>query len=231
MMLTYPLLLDHIQDGTPFAFTRWGDGEILAVLGDASPNCDGHHRRPDLQEALKKVLEEQNEHQTMYMGLQSLGDNRYPDFKRMYPNIQWSNADIIHIMNMQGGWWLFAQEINKCPNICLISNHHKVSPHVPENCELKYHRHIPVPEKDCWEWPVNWENIGNLNLFCASMAANVWISWLWKSDPSATYIDLGSAYDPYTGIISRRYHHAILDHYKVPADQRTYAGSQRNFKP
>ena len=36
--LTYQELLHKLETRTPFAFTRWGDGEIMAVLGDTTPN-------------------------------------------------------------------------------------------------------------------------------------------------------------------------------------------------
>ncbi len=43
-------------------------------------------------------------------------------------------------------------------------------------------------------------------LYCASMAANVWIDKIYKDYPEITQIDLGSALDPYCGVLSRSFH-------------------------
>jgi hypothetical protein len=55
-MLTYKLMMQSIQDGKRFAFSRWGDGEWSCLLGSGGGNCDGHEYFDSLGKRLREVL-------------------------------------------------------------------------------------------------------------------------------------------------------------------------------
>lgn len=229
--LTPDKLIRLLSNATPFAFTRWGDGEVECVLGVNGPNCDGHNRDSRLRQDLTDVLEAQNKRQTMYMGLQPIADGTFPFFKDRYPHIQWCNADIIHTMSENGDWWRIVNEV-KANSAALFSHHPPtVTPHYPKHYELPLRHWRKLPETNCY-YDVSVDelvpSLERTNLFCASMASNVWIARLFQMHPTKQFIDLGSAYDPYCGIISRKYHHRIADRHQVPAHERVYAGSVKN---
>lgn len=239
MILTLETLNQHLIDKQPFAFTRWGDGELLAVAGVGKPNCDGHHRNADLRKKLKTILQEQNEKQTMYLGLQSIGEKEYQNhtgrsIRHDYPNIQWSDAEILHnasLDNDQHHDWPWRQFVKSCNNRSTTLFAANYVPHQLTDAEDTLIPDVikPIPEKNCFAVPLSHihRELTTLNLFCGSMAANVWIDEFWKLFSNHTYIDLGSVYDPYCGVVSRSYHKKIVYRLGIPEPDRIYKGSQR----
>jgi len=47
---------DKLNDGEPFTFSRWGDGEWRSVLYCKGQNCDGHQFFPLMRRELRNVL-------------------------------------------------------------------------------------------------------------------------------------------------------------------------------
>lgn len=212
-MTTYEDLIENIASGKPFSFSRWGDGEFNAMLGKRGANCDGHHYFPDMGQALVNVLDSQREDQTYYLGMQNLAkrlNGELPAFQEMTEGIDWINADIIHrhSINNNGIPELFEALGGK--SVTLVGGLH-LMPLADEN----RWRFIDIPAKDCWtQYDETAKRIGGVIsdnngvfLYCASMMANVLIDK--TANPllvDLTNIDIGSAFDPYVGKLSRSYH-------------------------
>lgn len=236
-MKDYTVMLSCLETLTPFAFIRWGDGEIRCVLGDNQPNCDGHRRDQTLKKALINILKEQNQEQTLAMGVQSTRHSAAfrPSIERSYPNIVWDNADILHEASQSGeglkGFFRTMQRLaDEGVNTMLISGNSKlyrtveISTFIPLIATDSFYRHTVEDIKSYVE-----KHDPKVVLFASSMASNVWIAELWKDHPDKIFIDVGSVLDPYAGVISRAYHHQIANRLGIPEKDRIYTGSQQGY--
>lgn len=235
MNITYQTLLSKLRKQTPFAFMRWGDGEIRAVMGDNQPNCDGHDRKGALVDGLCSVLVDQHEKQTLYMGYQSTRHSSAyrPFITNTYSGIKWSNADILHQASTDGVFedflLVFSELFDEGVSTMLLSGNEKLYNTIeistfiqlkPQNSFFKHsltelENHIIKHDPD-------------VVLFAASMASNVWIAELWKKYPNKIFIDVGSVLDPYAGVVSRAYHWKIVERLGLAHKDLTITGSQTN---
>lgn len=215
MELTYEDIVNKLRNNEPFSFSRFGDGEFNAMLGKRGANCDGHHYFPDMGRALVDVLDSQREHQivfegipTYYLGMQNLAkrlNGELPAFQEMTEGIDWCNADVIHYQNIKHNNLDDLLDALKGRSVTLVGPLH-LMPLADENGW----RFIDIPAKDCWtQYEHTHERIGQIQeldvvLYCASMMANVLIDE--RHLVMNTQIDIGSAFDPYVGKLSRSYH-------------------------
>ena len=211
MELTYEDIVNKLRNNEPFSFSRFGDGEFNAMLGKRGANCDGHHYFPDMGRALVDVLDSQREDQTYYLGMQNLAkrlNGELPAFQEMTEGIDWCNADVIHYQNIKHNNLDDLLDALKGRSVTLVGGLH-LMPLADENGW----RFIDIPAKDCWnQFDHTEERITNMNwrtdevvLYCASMMANVLVDSFIEFR-YYTQIDIGSAFDPYVGKLSRSYH-------------------------
>lgn len=230
MKITFDQILTQLAEKKPFVFMRYGDGEIRAILQPGSgQNCDGHEYFPEMGVALDDVLQHQNENQTFYMGLQSLGKRLYPEFINRYPNIQWSDADILHCASIAGR---IGDLVNALvPSTTLLIGPAHLDHAVGKDWIGRHHAwmaHIKTPTKNAWQsYEDLYERIKDFLidiplqtiLFSCGMMAEPLIAQLHRRFPEVTMIDTGSVWDPYAGVISRVYHQEIIDTTKFPNPQ------------
>jgi hypothetical protein len=227
--LTYDLLLQYMRDGTPFTWSRWGDGEWSCLLQNrpGSANCDGHHYFPDLGKALKDILESQPPY---FLGLQRLATEQLmgnDEFQRLRGMNQWCNNELLHHASIKGRLGEFFEALKErqvSQEIILVANAHTVKKLLPLG-EIGF-KSVVIPEKDCWnKWlDIQYEideaiksathiNVMPVILYCASMMSNVLIdktyTYCKAVDIGITQIDCGSVFDPYCGRNTRSYHHKL----------------------
>jgi len=202
-----------LENKDAFAFSRWGDGEWIALLGrePQGANCDGHNYFPDMGEALRDVLKRKPHY---YMGLQQFalkacGDDSIYGWMQAngLDNSYWVESDIFHYAAQNGDWsWMKAFTDR---NHIIVGAEHlrKLFP--------KALGFIAVPDKNCWieresiaqelsrqlSTVPSWVAVG----FCASMMSEVLIDEMVKKFPRNAYIDFGSVFDPLSGVKSRNY--------------------------
>ena len=198
-----------------YSFSRFGDGEWIAILNiDAKENCDGHQYFDDMGEQLRHAITSSSEY---YKGIQPLAWRCMS--KDILPLLapvvdRYFNADIFHKASEYGLIQPFFDALNTREVIlvgpCYLSTQDRI--------EVK--KHIPIPLKNCW---LDAENIlksvrkyldkesieknSVVVLFCASMAANVFVDLLYKQYKNKhSFFDIGSLLDPYANVNTRTYH-------------------------
>ena len=197
--------IEYIQSETPFAFTRWGDGEWNAVLQrrPGKANCDGHAYFPDMGAELGKIIRRPPEYM---IGMQPLARRLMGAQIDAFlgKELPWVSAEIFHKSAQRGEWGFL--DAFKGQRHAIVG---------PEHLRRLFpkSRFFAVPDKDCWlatEDVLSWVRkkltektcVG----FCASMAANVWIDRLWQEQPGKhLLVDFGSVFDPLVGVRSRTY--------------------------
>lgn len=202
---TYQRIVTMLKDGTNFKFARYGDGELYCMTGKQGQNCDGHQYFP----AMGKRLRESVEKEPAYMvGIQPLSVSHLADtveayfshFKNLY------NADVLHSASIDGQIGKFFHALEG-RYIILCGPAHLAS-------LFEGSVHIVVPSVNCW---LQYEQIKEqlalhmvdncVVLLCASMMSECLIADF--ADRNITMIDCGSVFDPWAGVLSRKYHHKL----------------------
>lgn len=222
---TFSDLCERIRTGQHFTFARYGDGEFYALLGrkkteailgrPSSANCDGHEYFPDMGAELAAILRDRPPY---LLGLhldeklatvthEFLSDAGYEP-----GSFIWSG--VFHRALVNGQMPELFEALHSAATLGRIvfvgppHLHHAVAENFPVTYTLS------VSPLNCWiDTEVVMRMLGHIDLtgcvvlFCASMAANVWIHRLWRQyGDTATFIDLGSVLDPYAGRMTRSFH-------------------------
>ena len=193
--MTYSELINNLEQGVNFSWSRFGDGEFNCMYGKKGCNCDGHIYFDTLARRLTKAWNDPRGVVAVQLLARQihniLGD--YPD------------ADILHKASIDGKlhYLLTALEGR---NIILVGPDHLKS--------MEFDRFIAVRTKNAWmEYPNTLEEVNRLVqpndvvLLCCGMMAEVLIWDMYSED--ITMIDCGSVFDPYCGVKSRKYHHKL----------------------
>ena len=204
--MTFDDLLDKLKKKEHFSLSRWGDGEFNCIFRRHDKkmyhNTDQHMYFPDMGRALLNVLETAGRGEMF--ALQNLAKRTFkdnPEFKRLVADNKWpADAEIFSRNHKRLPELLKAFESNP---VILVAN--------------KYYRKlsifkefVEIPERNCW---IEKERLytglqgliksGDVIVYAASMMANVLIDDLYRLD--YTQIDVGSAFDPFLGRITRNY--------------------------
>lgn len=201
---TFDTILYNLKNRIDFSYSRFGDGEMAAILGKTGRNTDGHEYFPDLGIALKEILESRPSY---CLGLQNLGKTQNqtnPEFTRLVEMNKWVDNELIHHANIQGRLpELF--EATKERYVILVGNETLCK--VP----FKYDDFVEIPIKNCWlDQERIYQELDDLRepqcviMYCASMMSNVLTHRL--HNLLITQIDIGSALDVWVGRKTRTYH-------------------------
>lgn len=218
-MLTLDLVIEKLQAGEPFAFSRWGDGEWSAILGRGDRNCDGQEYTPELRTALREVLRSRPGYS---LGMQGLARERFgPEIERWLEaeglaDLPWSDAGIFHRASSRGRLGpLF--DVLKGRSVILIGPKRLTG--LSELFPLV--AYAEVPDRDAYGSIATWiveafdlaVHAGPKPVVAVSagMGAKVLIHRLHKALPEHTLIDFGSVWEPYVGHENRTYHRKILE--------------------
>ena len=215
--MTYEEITSDLRHGQNFTFARYGDGEFNAILGSKSKrNCDKHQYFTDLGLRLYKILESKPKY---VMGMQSLakrirGDSE--DFKSITKGIDWVNSDVLHHASVSDKLRAFFEALKE-RDIIIIGNESMAGMTFYISGFGRYYNHIVISPVDCWlEYKDILKRLNEIItkdvviLYAASMASEVLIDDIYNLyDNRVTQIDVGSAFDPYLGIRSRKYHYDL----------------------
>ena len=198
-------ICEKIRDKIPFAFSRFGDGEWLAI-SQTQPNgtnCDGNKYYKDLGERLKEIISKKQDY---YVGHQNV--NAYT-LKKEYPQ-EWVNSDIFHeLSEMKGLDYIF--DLLDSVHVVYIGNESLSSlPFIDEFIEIPYNNvwdNYDVVLKEIKDKIQ--DGTHKTFLFSAGMACEIFIHDLWEFNKHNTYMDIGSVFDPYVGRFTRSYHHRL----------------------
>lgn len=193
---------------TPFAFSRWGDGEWYTVDQDRTEgsNCDGNIFYKDLGEKLKNIAITP---QPYYMGHQHGTNNlEYPQ--------NWVNSDILHDLSIERGLEEIFNIFSKTPIVYIGNESLSYLPFINEFIEIPYNN-VWLQYNEIMKLIKSKikPKIHKVFLFSAGMASNAFIHDLWSFNKENTYMDASSAFDPYVGRNTRGYHDTLNNIHKI----------------
>jgi hypothetical protein len=237
----------------PFSFARYGDGEWASVLGKRvkpDKNCDGHTFYPAMQQAFRKVFAELRDQPDCYdywLGMQPMALRmwglRIDKFlkRRGLHDRQWYDADVFHVASRDGELMPLIRALQDLPVVVVGPNHLRTLDQV-----FGYNEFIPVPPRNCFlqldgiiagirkALKQQRDDVVAVTI-SASMPAELIIHELYKDyGEQAFLIDLGSVFDPYVGVRSRKYHQGMTQNaiQRISPGTKTHveAGSLRRRK-
>ncbi len=205
----YNMLCKNITDGSNFTFSRWGDGEFAALMGDKGRNTDKHQYFADMGDQLKAIL---HSNPPYYMGIQPLVMQIRKDDVDKFNGIDWVEADMLHIASINEQLTSFFAALATRGSVTMVA------PDRLRNIkEFKWNKFIEVPLVNCWNdadsiyKEIVKANPNDVILYCASMMSNVLMDKVYALfGDTITQIDCGSVFEPYIGIANRVYHKKML---------------------
>lgn len=205
-MKTYHDLIEKLNKGEVFSFSRFGDGEWCGAYDlKHTPTILRKHKQSGIDFArryLRPIIENP---QPYYRGVQPLSLREYPEIVKYSEGF--INADILHNMSTQVGIEPFLNAL-KDKKVLLVAPKYLIKMGwdmilVPnDNTPWLKYEEIKDELDKCIE-------LFDVVLYSCTFMAKVLIHDF--HDRGVTQIDTGSLLDPYVGVISRRYHKEVID--------------------
>jgi len=199
-------LINKVKEGTPFDFSRYGDGEFECMFNKRNRpmNSDLHRYYPDLAEALIRVLMDSPNY---YLGLQSLAYRQKTDIINDLTEkygLRWFKSNFIHNRNQKFGLQDYF-DVLKTRKVVIVGPPHlrKIDQYFP------YDSFIETPLQNAWlakdkiaEQIDKVIDDAVISYSCGMMKC-VLIN---QFHGRGTQLDNGSIFDPHCGVNTRSYH-------------------------
>lgn len=205
--------VNKLISGEPFAFSRWGDGEWAALLGDGGATCDGQRYSATLRRELTAVLESRPAY---HLGLQRFAmQQRGAEIKgwleRRGLDPKWADADVFARASREGRLGPLVAAL-AARRVVLIG------PDYLRKLKLfPFAAFVAVPSQDAYGSLADILDAARLVVeelgvvaVSAGPAAKLIVHRLHEEFPLATVVDFGSLWEPYVGRSTRTYHDAVL---------------------
>ncbi len=233
----YEDLVATIRAGDPVSWVRYGDGEFKVVYRQLKPkpgNINGQHRKDKnksrssgferLPNVANRVRAELDNPTGVRIGIgrllfcdrhgvvqpqRTLGDRIVKDF----PDIEWCSAETLR--DVSPVWGLDALFEALAERDVVV-----VGPEYLDRLQdvFPFH-HITIPEAGCFDILDDVKEQcqqeaapGRVMLFMASVMTNILIHELYPGNEDTSFLDIGSAFDPYCGVRTRTYHGKFTPH-------------------
>jgi len=208
------LYASMINENKAFSFSRFGDGEWAAILGDSGKNCDGHEYFPEMRDKLRESITKPSG--AYFFGMQNyaikqVGRLIYRFIRKNKVAVSWCQSDVFHHANIQGRLYPFIEAIRK-KEIVLVGPGYL---HSIDKSLVNYSRLIEVPIVNCFlsideikDKILNHaaKSSGAVYALSASMTTNCIIHDLFPEiGKKAWMLDLGSLWDGYLAAGTRSF--------------------------
>lgn len=204
---------EKIARGEHFAFSRYGDGEWNAIFGLPGQNCDGHLYFKELGKDLSASILAKHPAPFHYArgtrGTVEHGVRIHEWLAEHHTStVEWYDCDVFLEASLGGYLLPFVQAMNTRDILYVGPSH------IVRLSQLRIHFFVETPLINCYLVKDSMLDairaileVGvDLVLFSAGMASNVLISELYPEYGSrVTFLDLGSLFDVYCGVKSRKY--------------------------
>ncbi len=198
-------LVSRIDNSTPFAFSRWGDGEWYNVNKKQGQNCDGNIYYTDLGDALHEIVSRPRDY---FMGVQTLMQYSVSQASK-FPQ-HWGDSDVLHKASMSNDLDTFINCLHKTHVVYIGNKSLSLLPFINEFIEIPYNNVWLLRNEIINKIRSTFED-NKYKVYCmsAGMACNVFIHDLWQHNKTNAFIDVGSVFDPYVGRNTRSYHSSL----------------------
>lgn len=216
----YYEMLERIKRNEDVRFMRWGDGEWQCLLGWDGQNTDGHRYFRSLRLALHNVLKNHSDRHIFAMQPKTMRDmGKEVEMYLASHNISipWQNSDIFHdasTRDLLKDFWPIIQDRE-----CIVVGKESL---LMLQVKLRNMRHIVVPICDAWldRDRIDEELISMISksktlnpvvfISCGPLANPLIYNMPYFEPIKPIILNMGSLFDPYCGLVTRRYHGDII---------------------
>lgn len=208
----------------PFALSRWGDGEWMALLGQSGSTCDGQRYSGALRAALTEVLMARPTYELAIgpFALRRFGQEIEVWLSRRRLRFAWTSANV----------FAYASRDNRLdPLVAALAARAVVlvgPAYLSALTLFPILAQVVVPEHEAFDdlARLDEETVQLVTIFRAQQpvvalsagpVANILVHRLRAACPEATLIDFGSVWDPYVGRLTRTYQRAVLARAQRPS--------------
>ena len=209
-----------LEARTPFAFSRWGDGEWNCMLGEKGHNCDNHDYFFDLGYALTDVLVRNRGYYYGWLNISRvIGEDRI--LKHIAKNkieTNWVDGSVFVEAGVAGG-------LSELFRILAKRKVAYVGPDYLRKIGRKINvdilSYVEIPRINCWNdrdriltdiSRVIRVKKPEVICFSSGMPGKIFIDQSWiEGNKKITMIDIGSLFDPFVGVRHRTYHNSFTD--------------------
>jgi hypothetical protein len=199
--------VDRLNRKERFGFSRYGDGEWLCILGAEGETADHHPYSPELGADLRRTLAAPGEYQYA-MGPKAISGNGPEVMKWLFenaPSINWVSTETFLEASLRGQLRPFVEALDKLKCMVVGPAHLSGLRHPDANIFIEIPAINCYVEKESIERDIIAYAPGcDVILLSAGMISNVLIYDLYPN-LAQTIIDIGSLWDMYCGVPSRRY--------------------------
>lgn len=210
-------ILDCLRQDIPVSLARFNDGEAEAILSPGCTVARGDQKVPqELSDALREAI--QYEQKNYYVGLPcphcatgtwytKIKDLVRPDYEYLTKAVVTTNRN----------WKMFIKEFPKAvqgKNIIWVGNPQHNIRQLKESINLDVSKVINVPARNAWS---RYEDLldeqfetGSIIILACGPLARVLVRQWFERWPDCSFIDTGSAFDPFTRNVWHRCHQGTL---------------------
>jgi hypothetical protein len=224
---------ERLSRNEPVSVARYGDGEMLAVLGTKGSNCDGSQYFPDLSEALRQTLEVPRDYlhciaPKVTSRKNGLTESSFHWITKHCPQVEWYDSEVF-LNAMLAGTLAPLIEVIEAKEILVVGNTHL------RKAPLHYQEFVEIPTLNAWlDYAFILDQVrarmhaANVVLFCGGMTSKVLIYDLYPTWGKTHFmLDFGSILDQAVGVLSRSYSRRLkqeerdaLLHLNFPVDSK-----------
>tara|TARA_R110001592_G_scaffold12220_10_gene58797 strand:- start:1018 stop:1758 length:741 start_codon:yes stop_codon:yes gene_type:complete len=209
----YKFAIDNLTNNISFGFSRFNDGEMMAINKIGSIVSRGDQL---VNESLHKALIEAISHkqENYYIGIPC--ELCYPIYNKLANDIIGNyEYKISAISLINRNWAKFVSELSDSVSdnkVRYVSGEDQDITFLKEIINLNIVNHTKIPSKNAWEHIDKLDNYinevedGDVVLISLGPTARVLVRRWFELKPKATFIDFGSLLDPFTRGVWHNYH-------------------------
>jgi len=235
-----PIVTQHIRDGIPIRFAKFGDGEFECARGATGNNCDGDVYFPELGQQIQKSFVELAVAPNTYLGHWNIWDDVPNFFNTLYTqktglpssDVPWVSYGLL-LKDITRAHLPYMYDLVEAIQVSPRNKIYVCNDMNAKMCSVFRSKHLSIPPR-CWF--LEYDHIMNLLkemckehpdsivLLSAGLCSKVAIADLVRTFPTITCLDFGSGFDCLCrGYMTRSYQGKFevdLAYYKglLPAD-------------
>jgi hypothetical protein len=207
--VNYTEIVAALTERKPFAFSRYGDGELLCMAGAKGSNADKHQFFKDLGKRLQETVAKPKDKITYALQSMVRKDAKLMRVLKTHSKVkEWAVADVLHRESWLRNIDSLFEALDPRDTLAVGPSRYR---------EVFKVTQVTLPDRDCWlqhETTIagirEGHKPGTVWVLCAGMSAAVIIYDLVDELEDATFIDAGSLFEPYVGKATRAYHKFVL---------------------
>lgn len=210
-------ILNNIKEGIPTALSRFNDGEVQAIV---QPGCvvarGDQHVPQDLSDALREAI--QYEQENYWVGLPCDVCNTAKWYQHAIKLVQQDYPYLTKaVVTTNRNWKFFTSTLPKILE-SKTNRIHWVSGDDQDVYKLpfKIDTHIKVPKRNAWSkyeemknWGPDFQN-NSITFFSCGPLGRVLARQWFEQNPKASFLEIGSAFDPWTRNVWHNCHKGTL---------------------